>query len=69
MEAKNRFLLLAGAGGKHACGKSPNARCLETSAEEVEEEKRQEGLRHQQRKVGDNESTQGWNPTAGEGWE
>lgn len=39
--------------------KSPNARCLETFAKEVEGEKRQERPKHQQGKVGDNESTQG----------
>lgn len=45
--------------GEASLRKSPNARCLETFAKEVEEEKRQERPRHQQGKVGDNESPQG----------
>lgn len=48
---------LVGAGA--SLRKSPNARCLETFAKEVEGEKRQERPKHQQGKVGDNESTQG----------
>lgn len=52
MGANNRLFSLAGAGGGASLWKSPNARCLETSAKEVEGEKRQERLRHQQRKVG-----------------
>lgn len=60
MGANNRLLSLAGAGGGGvSLRKSPNARCLETFAKEVEGEKRQERPRHQQGKVGDNESIQG----------
>lgn len=69
MGANNRLFSLAGAkggAGDASLRKSPNARCLETSAKEVEGEKRQERLRHQQRKVGTMKAHRA-DPAAGKG--